>query len=283
MTQELKVALEKAVEAGLASGCHVEIGSVRRTNMTEKTAATITQEGLAGRIVYIDDLIGNNELTVAEMASEIIGRYSSGATIRNKDVQISGSYILSNVYYRPASTEGGRTLPEGTLYKNVFDVIMLYSVPMKLSGVCGQFNVVDKMLTNYQISLDELDAAAQRNTQAEGFTTKSMNEIMAAIMPGTSVPGVPEMYVISNTGRMFGASVLLYAQYFDALAQKLGNLYILPSSVHEVIAIPASMESNVGNLMKMVRTINETTVSEEEFQSNSIYFYDANKQELRIA
>ncbi len=187
MTQELKIALEKAVKAGLESECRVNIGSVRRTNSTEKMAAIITQEGLASPIVYIDDLLENDELTVAEMASKIIERYSSRAAIRNEDVQINGSHILSNVTYRAASTEGGRTLPEGALFKNVLDVIMLYSVPVELSGVQGRFDVTDKMLANYQISLDELDAAAQRNTQAEGFITKSMAEIMAEMMPGAFV------------------------------------------------------------------------------------------------
>ncbi len=287
MTQELKVTLEKAVEAGLENGCRVNIGSVRRTNSTEKTAATILQEGSSvGRVVYIDDLLESGKLTVAEIANEIIKRYSSGVTISSGDIsQINSSYILSNVTYRPASIEGGRTLPEGTLYKNVLDVIMLYSVPVKLSGVCGHFNVVDRMLTNYQISMDELDAAAQRNTQADGFVTKTMGEILAELVPGAPVSedDFGMMYIVSNTKKMFGASVLLYAQYFDALAQKLGDLYILPSSVHEVIIVPKAAGGNVENLREMVMSVNETEVSEEEFLSNNVYIYNAKKHELKIA
>ena len=103
--------------------------------------------------------------------------------------------------------------------------------------------------------------------------------------------GIPEeslgerspMYVFSNHTGVNGAAVMLYGSYFDELAERLdSDLYVLPSSIHEVIAVPADCDE--AELLKnAVVEVNATAVSAEEVLSESVYRYNRESGVLEIA
>lgn len=92
------------------------------------------------------------------------------------------------------------------------------------------------------------------------------------------------MYVLTNPRRQFGAACILYPNVLDEFAEKLRkNLYLLPSSVHEVILIPEREGMCAEAFEQIVREINHTQVEREEVLSDSVYYYDRKKKELMIA
>ena len=78
---------------------------------------------------------------------------------------------------------------------------------------------------------------------------------------------------------------MLYEENLHQLAERLGdNLYIMPSSIHEVLAIPAETEKNDLDYLKdMVYTANMDTVLPEERLSNNVYYYDKDLRKLTMA
>lgn len=67
------------------------------------------------------------------------------------------------------------------------------------------------------------------------------------------------------------------------LAERLGNdLYILPSSIHEVLLLPVSM-GTPEELAGIVKEVNRTLVLPEERLSDSVYRYDRESGKVRIA
>lgn len=92
------------------------------------------------------------------------------------------------------------------------------------------------------------------------------------------------MYVLTNTEKLHGAACILYQQLLENFAKKVNdNLYILPSSIHEIIMIPASFAGKASDLREMVEEINATQVEEEEVLSDSIYFFDRLTKKLEMA
>ena len=92
------------------------------------------------------------------------------------------------------------------------------------------------------------------------------------------------MYVLTNTEKLHGAACILYQQLLENFAKKVNdNLYILPSSIHEIIMIPASFAGKASDLREMVEEINATQVEEEEVLSDSIYFFDRLTKKLELA
>ena len=91
------------------------------------------------------------------------------------------------------------------------------------------------------------------------------------------------MYVLTNTEKSFGASAVLFPAVLKAVREHLqSDYYVLPSSIHECIIIPADENLNPAALHEMVKEINEEHVAPEELLGDSVYFYSQKKQRLEI-
>ena len=72
--------------------------------------------------------------------------------------------------------------------------------------------------------------------------------------------------------------------YIKALADKLdSDLYILPSSIHELILIPVLENEEVETLRKMVNQVNEESVENIDYLSDNVYRFNRNTEEICIA
>ena len=95
---------------------------------------------------------------------------------------------------------------------------------------------------------------------------------------------VAAMYVLTNSKRIFGATSMLYSGYLKELSDRFGSgLYILPSSIHEVILLPENDVYDPDFMREMICEVNESEVSLEERLSDNLYYYDRNTEEIRIA
>ena len=61
----------------------------------------------------------------------------------------------------------------------------------------------------------------------------------------------------------------------DCLGRVLGkDLYIIPSSVHEVILRPKEQVDDVADLRRVIREVNRSVVEKKERLSDNVYTYD---------
>lgn len=99
-------------------------------------------------------------------------------------------------------------------------------------------------------------------------------------MEGYPVP----VLVITNREKSYGAAAVLYSGMLKQAADKAGSdLYILPSSLHEVMALPVNGEWEADGLRKMVMDVNREQLSPEEVLSDSVYIYRRELDRLEIA
>ena len=91
------------------------------------------------------------------------------------------------------------------------------------------------------------------------------------------------MYVLSNGENWLGSGVIAYPKILDMAAEKLGgSFYIIPSSIHEVILLPASL-IDPEPVVSIIKEVNKSVVSPEERLSDNLYYYDAGKKLFSIA
>ncbi len=84
-----------------------------------------------------------------------------------------------------------------------------------------------------------------------------------------------DMYVLTNRSKINGAACMLYEAVLEKFADKVkSDLYILPSSVHEVIILPKHDGYDKELLASMVREVNADGVSKEEVLSDNVYEYN---------
>ena len=92
-----------------------------------------------------------------------------------------------------------------------------------------------------------------------------------------------EPYVVTNNMGINGASVILYQDIFKRLAEKIGgDFYILPSSIHEVLAMSAKAGLTKEELKNMVKEVNDNCLLPDEYLSDSVYRYNKTFNSLEI-
>lgn len=98
----------------------------------------------------------------------------------------------------------------------------------------------------------------------------SMEDMIYELSEGKQEPeyaGVP-MYVLTNSRKSFGAACLLYDGALGECFRRLEeSYYLIPSSVHEVILIPASAVGDSRELCALVQEMNRTQVRSTEVLS----------------
>lgn len=123
--------------------------------------------------------------------------------------------------------------------------------------------------------LDTMDSVLREITCCEDFSG-------AYGIPEES--GCGSMYVLTNEKKIFGASAMLYSDQIKKLSDMHeSGLYILPSSIHEVIILPEKVINDTEYMKSMIFEVNETQVSPEERLSDNLYYYDREDDRIRIA
>lgn len=159
-------------------------------------------------------------------------------------------------------------------------VVFYYAYENPLLG-SGTILIRNSHKESWNVTTEELYQQAKENTERifpadlikmeeiieemakESFTEESWEE--EQMLP---------MFVLTNGKRQFGAISIFYPGILKNLASKMNaNLFILPSSVHEVILLP-DVGEKAECLQEMVRDVNRTQVAEEEVLADSVYYYD---------
>ena len=96
-----------------------------------------------------------------------------------------------------------------------------------------------------------------------------------------SMPDIPDtMFVLTNDTKVNGAAAILNDDIRQEIAEKVGDFYMLPSSIHETLIIPKDAGMEFKELEQMVQEVNQTQVAPGERLSDHVYEYDAKEHEL---
>lgn len=89
--------------------------------------------------------------------------------------------------------------------------------------------------------------------------------------------------VITNNYGINGATVILYPNLLEKIGEMLGSdYYLLPSSIHEFLAIPSNPELSGEKMEMMVREVNRTCVAREELLSEKVYYYNIQTRKISM-
>ncbi len=140
----------------------------------------------------------------------------------------------------------------------------------------GSILVYQNHLNGWGITEEELFRVARENTlriQPEEFM--SMNTILKKYHAEFGENSEPQpIFVLTNRGNYFGAVCMIFDSVLSEIGETLqDDFWVLPSSIHECVIVPAQIQTNGTELQALVREINRKEVQAEEFLSNEIYFY----------
>lgn len=158
----------------------------------------------------------------------------------------------------------------------------------------GSVTITEDMMKSYGLTAGELHEIAAHNLSESAIEFKSLRDVimeemfpdgipaddpMAAILLPNDEP-MP-MYVLSNAERLNGAAAVLDSGTMESIAEKLGGDYVvIPSSIHEVIIMPLTGDTDRNEIEQIIRNVNAGQVAPEDRLSDHAYQYDSKSHEL---
>lgn len=245
--------------------------------------------------LYVDGIVDRVEdgfMTVEDAAKKVFEMYQNSETPEiemNVEKLIDRKFILDHVEYRLVNAERNAEKLKDIPGKKIADLVAIYRVAVS-AGEDGMMSYVltKAILDRSGINFEELDEAAKKNTEKSGFSVRTMNEVMYELMgvnPGPEIeePDGPQMYVLTNARKLHGANIMLYKEYLEIAAEKMnGDFYIIPSSIHELIAVPVSAQG-LEELREMVKAANDNQLAPEEILGYEVYRYNRETGEVEVA
>lgn len=245
--------------------------------------------------LYVDGIVDRVEdgfMTVEDAAKKVFEMYQNSEAPEiemNVEKLIDRKFILDHVEYQLVNTERNAEKLKDIPGKKIADLVAIYRVVVS-TGEDGMMSYVltKAILDRSGISFEELDEAAKNNTEKSGFSVRTMSEVMCELM-GVNVgqeieePDGPQMYVLTNARKLHGANIMLYKEYLEIAAEKMnGDFYIIPSSIHELIAVPVSAQG-LEELREMVKAVNDNQLAPEEILGYEVYRYNRETGEVEVA
>lgn len=195
--------------------------------------------------------------------------------------------VRDKIIFQLINTEENSKMLKNVPHRDFNDLSVVYRIVIDVNvNETASILINDKILKNYDINEAELYDVAYNNTQQKSpIEISSLVDIFKRMPEFENTPDIKDicdleipaehqMWIISNSRREYGAAAIIYQDKLRELSEKLdSNLYILPSSVHECIAVSDKF-FDVNELKQMVQEVNISEVSESERLSNNVYKYD---------
>ena len=281
-----------AVKDRMGAGYTVEAQEIEKDNGVEHPAVAITgPAGMVSSVVYIDGMeadIRAGAIDIQDAAGRIVQAHQDSGYDEVADTiqHLDKEYILQNVICQMVWREKYVHRLQDMPHEDVLDLSVIYRVYLGGGGdVAVSIAVTYPFCRTYGIDGGELRRCAERNTEGKGSLTRSVASILAEAIgiPEMEDGPIPPLWVLCTQTGSYGASVLLYKEPFDRLAERYGSdLYVIPSSIHEVLVVPTrGLEPEDPRCM--VACINASEVPEGEQLSDNIYRYSREDGSLSIA
>ena len=270
-------------------GGNITINHVIKNNGCEMDGLVIMEKGTdIAPTIYLDsfyELYTNGE-NIKNIIRQIEVIYEQNKNNVTFDVNILKHFdtIKDKIVYKVVNYRSNEKLLEQVPHKRILDLaVVFYCLLDNEYGRSATALIYNNNLKNWNVTIDDVYKAALKNTPD---LLHSKISSMAALFEkcGVNVDGeevdlkdyVPsDMYVLTNESKLNGAACILYENVLYDFAQKLGaDLYILPSSVHEVILLPKLSMFEKDELVNMVKEVNTEGVAADEVLSDHVYEYN---------
>lgn len=242
------------------------------------------------------DSIPEQSDTVAQSLEKYNIHYQNGELLENVIKKIRDDYnekvqmaavkipnlqefenVRGKIIYRLVNYEKNKELLEDCPHRRLYDLAVTFRWVAHIDndGVSTSL-ITNRQVKEWGVSVNDLVLAAQQNTPRL-FPAKivDIEEMLAGKMSFILYLSTIPMYILTNEQEVNGASALLYGDVLKDFANKKGtDMYILPSSIHEVILLPSDRINDPTKLLSMVHDANTTVVSIGDVLSDSVYYYD---------
>lgn len=285
------------------NGAEVMVRAVRKNNGVRLAGMTILAEGKSlAPTVYLEDYYrsccaGVSTDVLADRIVEYCRRNQTGGISEMKGVfrwENAGKHIRC----RLINYDMNREMLEEVPFRRFLDLALICYLELGVPGEgTGTVTVSNAELQDWGISDEKLFRVAVQNTRNEGeLRVEPVQKVLKnmgnqILLPdrqeeneSLSDPDELPLLVITMNRPAFGAVSLIFGrEWLPETAERLrGDLYVIPSSIHELLALRADGCYSKDELSGLVREVNRTQVAPEEVLADHVYCYSRIKGTLTV-
>lgn len=291
-------------------GCRVETAHVTKNNgirpcgvIVEPSGGTGIKDMSIAPNVYMQPYFADFQKgrPFEDIINELKSIYRQG--MDNTEVGIQAGMALDfarikdSICYMLVNKEWNAEFLSTVPHRDFYGLAVIYYIRLAPSDEgFATVKITDKLAGKWGVSEDELYETARVNTpRLERGCVMPISEIMGSASPqGTddrcsrydafdfinARDGDLPMLVATNASKTHGAAVIMYDGLLDAVSERLGSFYVLPSSINECILTPASL-GDAGAMAELVKDINATELAADEVLYDGCFYYDAEKHKIQ--
>ena len=290
--------IEQGLKEFYGEKVKIELQEIQKNNGVKLTGLLLTDEASnVAPAIYLEDFYKEyqRKKEIGQIILGIVRAYDNIKRHQKIDMDFFSDYnkVKDRVCFKLIHYERNRELLQQIPYIPYLNlaVVFYYAYENAALGK-GTILIRHSQKEQWGISVEELFGVATENTRRL-FPPRvaGIREVLTDMLGEKTEEEEPclfsdmeeiPMYVLTNPDKMLGAAGLLYSDQLKRIADRLqSNLFILPSSVHEVILLPDCGEKP-DTLQRMVMEVNDTQLAREEVLSDSVYYYDRSREKTEI-
>jgi hypothetical protein len=295
------------VKAKMGKDYTAQIYKVTKNNALELDSLILQKEGKTfAPNIYLQPyyqayLDGISMEEVTERLCSIYHNCSSSMIGKKFDFTLEA--VKKNIVYRLIHYEKNSKLLKKIPHLKLLDFAITFHclVHHGQDGI-GTIRITNEHISRWKVTLEELEKLAAENTKNQfPPTIRSMDEVIRKMMNESNgsdedyseetineilqnKENSKRMYVLTNSQGINGATCLLYSDVLKNFSNHIkSDLFILPSSIHEVILVPFDCSIDKEVLRNMVVDVNQNQVAKDEVLSDQVYYYSRDDDTLSIA
>ena len=277
----------------------IKLQEVKKNNNVMKLGIMVSDKAKnVAPTIYLDDLYKDHQMgrPLDEIVQVVSSNLKHGMPKKKIEMEFFTNYeeVKDKICYRLINQEMNEERLERIPYVPFLDLAICFFYPFWHEEIgSGSILVSNEHAKTWGVTVKDLWKAANENTKALYPATCCPMDGLLMEMTGRECgnwPALPEnhgwgqfsMKVLTNRQRVFGSAVILYDGYLEQLSERLeGSFYVIPSSIHEMLIVPA-LEGEEARLERIISETNKENLEEEDILSYHLYRYDKKQKKMEI-
>lgn len=287
----------------VANGVSEILGDEMVVEIQEVTKVNLSLEGLTIRkqgeniapTIYLNQYFNqfNDGRAMDDIVQDIIKVYENNQPKNIMDVFKTEDFydfekMKEKIVLKVINTERNLDLLEQVPHLDMegLGLSVVFYVSLMTGEQSAGILIKNEHLKLWEKTVSDLLTVAEVNTnRMHAFTIKSMNEVLSGMFGFEEdlIPDdVPALYVLADENKTFGASQLYLKDKIREFAEKNNcDVYILPSSVHELLLLRADFPNLEPSYLKeMVCEVNATQVSDADFLCDGAFKFELSTDKI---
>lgn len=272
----------------LPADTQIHIRTVLKNNDCSYDGLVICEPGnTVSPTIYLNGFYSRMQMGKAsfrDVMDDVLDMYRKNRPSKDLDVQFFSDYeqVKSHIVYKLVSRERNQALLSDVPYVEYLDLAVVFQYLLKDdNGSSASILIHNSHCKLWKVTVEDLWAVAQENTpRMLPYVVRPMADVLEALSGKPMKEEAKEelemqqIYVVSNAKQTHGAATMLYPNMLSEFAKCIhSDFFVVPSSIHELILLPANRQEDAKELAELITYVNKTQLVLEDVLADHPYYY----------